>query len=213
MSGAGDDLATYLRSHCMKYPRAGYGKYYAEWIVNDSLGPYDSWGNGSAMRVSSVGYWAETKEEVMDLAKRSAIVTHGHPTAIKGAQATAYAIWFLRNGGHKDDLKDEIEKNFEYDLSKTIDEIRPTYKWTVKCSETVPPAIRAVIDSDNFKDVMFNCISIGGDSDTLGAIAGSIAEVIYGIPDDVAEFCIPRLNKDLFEVLHRFYAEVEKRGK
>lgn len=212
MAGAEEDeVDYYLRSYGYRYPSRGYGGTFAKWVTNPHMGPYGSWGNGSAMRVSAVALWGKTEEEVLNLARISCLPTHGHETAIIGAQATAWSIWHLRNGGTKESLKKNVQEKFKYSLDKNIEEIRKDYKWSVKCSETVPPAIQCFLDSNNYMETVKNAVSIGGDADTLAAIAGSIAEAHYGIPDETVEFCMQRLDKHLIGVLSKFYNEVSKR--
>ena len=164
------------------YPNAGYGSRFENWLHSDEREPYNSWGNGSAMRVSPCGWFAESLEEAEALAKKSAAVTHNHPEGIKGAQATAAAIYLARNETKKDKIKEYIESKYNYDLSRTLDAIRPSYRFNETCQETVPEAIIAFLESSSFEDAIRNAISLGGDSDTLAAITGSIAEAAYGIP-------------------------------
>jgi len=162
-----------------KYPRAGYGSGFKVWLESPQPEPYNSCGNGSAMRVSACGYYAHSLEEALDLAKASAEVSHNHPEGIKGAQATAAAVFLARTGASKDEIGGYICDNF-YFLSKTLDEIRPTYRFHGSCQNTVPQAIVAFLESDSYEDAIRNTVSLGGDADTLGAITGSIAWAFYG---------------------------------
>jgi hypothetical protein len=168
-----------------EYPDAGYGGSFLKWLLSEDSQPYNSWGNGSAMRVSPVGWLLHSLEATEDVAEISAAVTHNHPEGIKGAQAVASAIYLARNGKTKDEIKSYIENRYGYNLNRTLDEIRPFYSFDVSCQGSVPEAIIAYLESENFEDAIRNAISIGGDSDTIAAITGSIAEAAYGIPDDI----------------------------
>ena len=188
-----------------KYPNAGYGGRFRNWLFTDSQPkPYGSWGNGSAMRVSSAGWLYGTLEETRRYAKLTAEVTHNHPEGIKGAEATASAIFMARNGAAKDEIKDYIIREFGYDLSRTCDEIRPGYHHVESCQETVPEAITAFLEGDSFEDVIRTAVSLGGDCDTLTCIAGAMAEAFYGVPEEMKAECRKRLPGDMLEVLNRF---------
>ncbi len=187
-----------------KYPYAGYGSMFYRWLLAKDPHPYNSFGNGSAMRVSSVGWLFDTLEETRRIAKLTAEVSHNHPEGIKGAEATASAIFLARTGKDKDEIHDYIVKEFGYDLSRTCDEIRPTYHHVETCQQTVPEAITAFLDGLDFEDVIRTAVSLGGDCDTLTCIAGGIAEAYYGVPDELKEECIYRLAKDMVEVLKKF---------
>ena len=178
------------------YPYAGYGGRFAKWIENEETAPYGSFGNGSAMRVSAVGWWALSLEEAEEYAKASAEVTHNHPEGIKGAQAVAGAIYLAKMGATKEVIKEYIEKKY-YALDFTLDEIRPTYKFEVSCQKSVPQAIEAFLESKSFEDTLRNAISIGGDSDTIAAIAGSIAETYYGVDEELRETALSYLDENL----------------
>ena len=191
-----------------KYPRAGYGSKFGRWLRAGQREPYGSYGNGSAMRVSSVGWLYRTLEETRRVARLSAAVTHNHPEGIKGAEATASAIFLARQGNAKKDIRDYIIREFGYDLSRTCDEIRPTYHHVESCQETVPEAITAFLEGVSFPDVIRTAVSLGGDCDTLTCIAGGIAEAFYGVPEDMVEECKARLPQDMLEVLSRFKARI-----
>lgn len=168
------------------YPDAGYGGSFRKWAMNSEIGPYNSWGNGAAMRISPVGFAYDDLETVLKKAKEFTEVTHNHPEGIKGGQATAAAILMARQCKSKDEIKTYIEKEFGYDLSRHVDEIRPTYEFNESSQETVPQAIRAFIDSTSFVDALRTAISLGGDSDTLACITGGIAQAFYkGVPEDI----------------------------
>ena len=163
-----------------RYPDAGYGGFFAGWLRSDDPQPYNSWGNGSAMRVSPVGFAFDTVEDVLREAARTAAFTHNHPEGIKGAQATALAIFLARTEWDMDLIRVEITNRFGYDLDRTVDAIRPGYGFDESCQRTVPEAIIAFLDSTSYEDAIRNAISLGGDSDTLACITGGIAEAFYG---------------------------------
>ena len=179
--GTADDFIDSMKKFGRLYPNADYGGNLGAWLLSDDREPYNSWGNGSAMRVSPCAWWVNSLEEVEELAKRSAAVTHNHPEGIKGAQATAAAIYLARMKKPRKEIKSYIENKYGYDLSRTLDEIRPVYEFNESCQETVPEAIIAFLESKSFEDAIRNAISLGGDSDTLAAITGSIAEAYYKI--------------------------------
>ena len=200
------------------YIDKSYGRSFRRWLKLDIAEPYNSWGNGSAMRVSPCGWIAKLSEPfeeglklTEDLAKKSAEVTHNHPEGIKGAQATAAAIFFMRHGKsknaieeYKNKLKDYIQNKYKYDLNFTLNEIRPSYAFNESCQKTVPQAIVSFLESENFEDAIRNAISIGGDSDTLAAITGSIAEASYGIPEDIKEKAISYLDNKIKELYNKW---------
>ena len=199
-----DRITGMLRRYGCRYPNAGYGVRFSRWLRNRHPQPYNSWGNGSAMRVSSVGWLYKDLETVRRMARLSAEVTHNHPEGIKGAEATASAIFLARTGSTKAEIKTYIEENFHYDLSRTCDEIRPDYYHVESCQETVPEAITAFLEGQSFEDVIRTAVSLGGDCDTLTCIAGSIAEAFYGVPEELKRECEIRLPADLKIVLERF---------
>lgn len=188
------------------YPHAGYGARFRWWLREKDPAPYNSWGNGSAMRVSSAAWLFDDLKTVRRMARLSAEVTHNHPEGIKGAEATASAIFLARTGSTKAEIKAYIEENFGYDLSRTCDEIRPGYHHVESCQETVPEAITAFLEGKSFEDVIRTAVSLGGDCDTLTAIAGSIAEGFYGVPENLKQECRNRLPEQQLEVLRRFDA-------
>lgn len=187
-----------------KYPYAGYGGRFSGWLRAKKPEPYGSYGNGSAMRVSAAGWLYPTLEDTRHAAHLTAEVTHNHPEGIKGAEATASAIFLARTGHEKDEIRGYITSEFGYDLSRSCDEIRPTYHHVESCQETVPQAITAFLEGVDFEDVIRTAVSLGGDCDTLTCIAGSIAEAFYGIPDEMAAECRKRLPEDMLAVLDRF---------
>lgn len=209
MNGGGtEDFVTAMKKYGHLYPQAGYGGRFGSWLFSEDIHPYNSWGNGSAMRVSPVAWVFNTLSEVEQYAEVSAAVTHNHPEGIKGARATAAAIFLAREGKSKDQIKAYIESKYGYDLSRTLDEIRPNYSFNESCQETVPEAIIAFLESVDFEDAIRNAISLGGDSDTLAAIVGSIAEAAYGIPKEISEHAVSILDERLSKLL--LYIESKK---
>ena len=193
-----------------KYWKAGYGQRFFRWLASENPNPYNSYGNGSAMRVSSVAWLFNDMPSVRRAARLSAEVTHNHPEGIKGAEATASAIFLARTGYSKEEIKSYTEAEFDYVLNRTCDEIRPTYHHVESCMETVPEAITAFLEGTNFEDVIRTAVSLGGDCDTLTAIAGSIAEGFYEIPSVLKEECANRLPEDLLAVLRRYDTFISK---
>jgi ADP-ribosylglycohydrolase len=202
---SGGDLIDILQSYYRAYPGRGYGGMFRRWAEERQRTAYNSFGNGSAMRVSPVGFAFETIGEVLHWAERSSAVTHSHPEGIRGAQATAAAIYYARRERNRDRIKQLIESQFGYDLSETLDRIRPQYQFDETCQGTVPQAIRAFLESTSYEDAIRNAISLGGDADTLACITGGIAEAFYGgIPQDIAAQAKPMLDQRLTEIIRRF---------
>jgi len=215
--GASDDdlkaaIVQSMQKWGHRYPHAGYGGRFSGWLRAKNPQPYGSYGNGSAMRVSAAGWLYDTLEETRRIARLTAEVTHNHPEGVKGAEATASAIYLARTGHGKDEIRDYIVREFGYDLSRTCDEIRPAYHHVESCQETVPEAITAFLEGADFEDVIRTAVSLGGDCDTLTCIAGSIAEAFYGVPDLFAAECKARLPEDMREMLERFDAARERSG-
>ena len=186
-----------------RYPDAGYGGRFYDWLYELNPHPYNSWGNGSAMRVSPAGWLYETLEETRRAAVDTAIVTHSHPEGLKGAEAVVSVIWAARNGWTRAAIREYVEKEF-YPLEKTCDEIRPGYRFDVSCRGTVPQAITAFLEGTGFEDVIRTAVSLGGDCDTLTSIAGAMAEALYGVPEELKAECRKRLTPDMADVLDRF---------
>jgi ADP-ribosylglycohydrolase len=201
----GKDYASTFKQYARKYPYAGFGGMFSRWVRSDSLEPYNSFGNGSAMRVSSVGFAFDTMEEVLAEAKRSAEVTHNHPEGITGAEAVAAAVFLARKKHSKSEIKDFIEKNFGYNLSQTLEEIRPYYHFDETCQGSVPQAIIAFLESDSYENAVRKAVSLGGDSDTLACMTGGIAQAYYEtIPDYIITEVENRLDPDLLKVVRQF---------
>ena len=189
--GLEDKTVEWMQKIGRQFPDCGYGGRFQDWMFENNPQPYNSFGNGSAMRVSACGWAGKTLEDVRTLSRAVTIVTHNHPEGIKGAEATACAIFLARTGSSKDGIRSFIEENY-YKLDFTLDEIRSTYEFNETCQETVPQAIEAFLESTSFEDAIRNAISIGGDSDTLAAITGSVAEAFYGIPADIRKRAVDR---------------------
>ena len=200
------NLIESMRYYGKKYPHAGYGIRFSRWLRDCDPQPYNSFGNGSAMRVAAVAWLYEDLKTVRQMARLSAEVTHNHPEGIKGAEATAAAIFLGRTGKNKAEIKTYLQDHFGYDLSRTCDEIRPGYCHVESCQETVPEAITAFLEGDDFEDVIRTAVSLGGDCDTLTCIAGAMAEGFYGVPEDMKAECRNRLPEPLLQVLTRFEA-------
>ena len=212
----GGNVAQYYSRYASAYPSpmGGYGTSFKGWIARaermGDFSPYNSCGNGSAMRVGPVGWAFDTKEEVLAKARESAECTHNHPEGIKGAQATALCIWMARKGYDKENIRKEVETMFGYDLGFTCDEIRPTYGWGGTCQDSVPQAIVAFLDGVDFEDCIRNAISIGGDSDTIGCITGSIAEAFFGVPNEIREKAMSYLPDNFKETVETFEAKYQR---
>lgn len=187
-----------------RYPQIGYGARFSAWLFSDNPQPMNSWGNGSAMRVSSAGWLFHDLATVRKMARLSAEVSHNHPEGIKGAEATAAVIFLARTGTAKHQIKAYVENSFGYDLSRSCDEIRPMYHHVASCQETVPEAITAFLEGTSFEDVIRTAVSLGGDCDTLTCIAGSMADACYGVPPELKTICKQYLTEDLLTVLERF---------
>jgi ADP-ribosylglycohydrolase len=205
-------LVKSMRYYGKRFPRAGYGLRFWKWLHSWRPKPYNSFGNGSAMRVSSVAWLYNDLESVRKAARISAEVTHNHPEGIKGAEATATAIFLARTGRSKEEIKTYIVEEFGYDLSRTCDEIRPGYFHVQTCQETVPEAITAFLEGESFEDVIRTAVSLGGDCDTVAAIAGSIAEGFYDVPEEFKTISQNRLPAELQHVLDVFTTQITIMG-
>lgn len=194
-----------LKSFGRRYPFAGYGSSFYRWLSAAESRPYNSWGNGSAMRVSPVGFAFEAAEEVLRQAEQCAAVTHNHPEGIKGAQATALAVYLARSGNSKTEIRQQISGRFGYDLDRRLDDIRPGYGFDISCQGTVPEAIIAFLESENYVDAVRKGISLGGDSDTIGCITGGIAQAYYRqIPEEIVSQTRSRLPGEFLKVIDQF---------
>ncbi len=202
-SDLGKNAVEYMQSVGRNYPDCGYGGGFRKWMFSDDPKPYNSYGNGAAMRVSAAGFAANSIEEAKDIAKKITEVTHNHPEGIKGAEATAVAIYMAKTGSSLLEIRDYIVKNY-YPMNFTLDGIRATYKFNETCQDTVPQALMAFFESTDFEDAIRNAISIGGDSDTLAAICGGVAEAYYGVPAEIRKHALTFLDKQLLQILTAF---------
>ena len=201
----GNDFIGKLKYWCRKYPKAGYGGKFNWWFRRDAPQPYNSWGNGSAMRVSAVGAFAKSTDETLMLAEQSAVVSHNHPEGVKGAQATALAINLALRGCSKKEIKSQIEDKFGYDLNRQYADIQPRYTFDVSCQGSVPEAIIAFLESSDYESAIRMAIAYGGDADTQAAIAGGIAAAYYGtIPEYILMECLSRIPLDMKEIIVKF---------
>ena len=202
---SGTDYESALRDFGRRYPDRGYGMFFYEWMSMPEGKPYNSFGNGSAMRVSPVGFAFDTVEKVLEEAKKSAQVTHNHPEGIKGAQAVALAVFLARTGKGKEEIKGETGERFGYNLERRLEDIRPNYVFNATCTGTVPEALTAFFESTNFEDAVRKAVSLGGDSDTLANIAGAVAEAFYReIPGEIIKETRSRLPEEFIEILDEF---------
>lgn len=212
LGGTDDEIREALVKSMQKwgrrFPVAGYGANFIYWIHTDDPLPYNSCGNGSAMRVSPAGWLGKTLDEVLRLARLSAEVSHNHPEGIKGAQAVASVIFLARAGKSKEEIRDHVVRVFHYNLSRTCDEIRPTYHHVELCQQTVPEAITAFLEGESFEDVIRTAVSLGGDCDTLACIAGSMAEAFYGIPPELLAECRDRIPENMLAVERELYQHI-----
>lgn len=201
------DYVDLFHRFCGLYPRAGYGETFARWAQERRRDPYHSWGNGAAMRVSPVGVACDSLDEVLAEARRSAEVTHDHPEGIRGAQAVAAAVFLARTGAGKEQIRQELEQRFGYALGGRLDDLRPGYGFEVSCQASVPPSILAFLESAGYEDAVRGAISLGGDADTMAAIAGAVAEAFYGgVPEPIRTLALDRLDPPLRLVVDEFTA-------
>ncbi|MCY2994412.1 MAG: ADP-ribosylglycohydrolase family protein [Planctomycetota bacterium] len=205
------DLVDVLHDYFHRYPQAGYGGAFIEWAVQRRRAPYNSWGNGSAMRVSSVGFAYDGLDDVMQHAERTAAVTHSHPEGIRGAQATAVAIYLARTGSDKQAIRRHLVEVFGYELSTPLDAIRETYEFDISCQGSVPQSIVAFLEAEDFEDAIRNAISLGGDADTMACIAGGIAEAYWGVPQEMEQQALSYLDGHLRSVVDEFHRRFRMR--
>jgi ADP-ribosylglycohydrolase len=195
---------------CRKYPGMGYGDRFTVWFDLPWQEPYGSFGNGAAMRVSPAAFLAPSIQYARKLATTVTEITHNHPEGMKGALATTDAIWMAFNGATPEEIRSHVQAAYGYDMNRTVDSIRPTYKFNESCMGTVPEAIICALEAEDFEDAIRNAISIGGDSDTLAAITGAIAEALFMIPDDICQEALRRVPDDLREVILQMYRDASK---
>lgn len=206
-------LVEIMLNLCNRYQDRGYGGRFARWISAKGPQPYNSFGNGSAMRVSPVGYYAQTLDDALSLAKISSEVTHNHPEGIKGAQATAAAIFLARQGKSKADIKDYVVKTFGYNLDRTLKEIRPDYTFDETCQRTIPEALTCYLEGHDYEDVVRLAVSLAADADTLACIAGSISSATEDVPNEITQSVIALLSDEFCTTLLRFNERVAQRDK
>jgi ADP-ribosylglycohydrolase len=206
----GKSPADALYEWCNRYPGRGYGGLFGRWIQSPGGHPYNSYGNGAAMRVSPAGLLGRTLDEALALARKVTEVTHNHPEGLKGGAATTHAIFLARNDAGPDEIRAEIRSHYGYDLSRTVDGIRPHYRFNETCQETVPEALICAFEAKGFEDAIRNAISIGGDSDTVAAIAGAVAEAMFAIPDSLAREGLSRLPAEMNQVVRELYDRAGK---
>lgn len=199
----------FMRQFGRNYPYAGYGLNFFNWIFQENPTPYNSWGNGAAMRVSSVGFAAKSIEEAKKLSKTVTEVTHNHPEGLKGAEAISVAIYMARNGKSKDEIKQYMQENY-YKYDAIVEELQKNYKFDISTQGSVPPALECFYESTDFEDCIRNAISIGGDSDTIGAIVGGLAEAYYGIPEEIKNSALKYLPVEFVEIIEEFEGKYGK---
>ncbi len=201
----GKPFADTLRIFGRQYPRAGYGGYFMRWLFQENFPDYTSWGNGSAMRVSPVGWLCQDMQSVLEQARASAMPTHGHPEGIKGAQAVAGAVFLARTGADKAAIRKFLENEIGYDMQRSLAEIRPSYTFDVSCAGSVPEALTCFLEAEDFEDAVRNAVSLGGDSDTQACMAGAVAEAYFGgLPQSIAQETEARLDRNLQVALNEW---------
>ncbi|MBL6928254.1 MAG: ADP-ribosylglycohydrolase family protein [Rhodospirillales bacterium] len=198
------DFAQTIRQYARRYPNAGYGGMFIGWMMDETAGPYNSFGNGSAMRVSPVAWVAKSKAETLKLAAETAAVTHSHPEGIKGAQATALAVWLARQGTSAHEIAQTMTEDFGYDLSVSIKRIRPTYGFDITCQGSVPQALRCALEARSFEEAVRLAVSLGGDADTQACIAGAVAEARFGLPKTIAKKAMTYLTHEQRTIVTQF---------
>lgn len=201
----GGEAKTYLKKWARKYPHAGYGKGFKAWFQSDEDTIVDSWGNGSAMRVSPCGFVSESLDETLEIAKQSAMNSHAHTEGIKGAQATAACIWMARHGKNKNEIKEYVEKKFDYDLSRDLSDIKKTYTFSSWCQTSVPESIICFLQSDSYEETVRNAVYLNGDTDTMAAISGAIALAYYDdIDKSLIENTLKKLPNEMIDIIMEF---------
>lgn len=209
------DLSEIMRYYCRNDINRGYGGMFRKWILDSSMKDYNSFGNGAGMKIAPVGWYAKTKDECMEIAKQATMITHSHPEGIKGAQAVALSVFLAKNGVEKEDIENEIAYEFGYNMYRTVDEIRPNYKFDVTCQGSIPEAIISFLDCTSIEDAVRNAVSLGGDTDTQSIMAGAIAEAYYknGFENDSTyEETLKRLPQKYIDVIDMFNAKLKERG-
>jgi ADP-ribosylglycohydrolase len=203
------ELIKSMKKWGKRYPDAGYGARFINWVLTEDPEPYGSYGNGSGMRVSPVGWLYDTIERTREVARWTSEVTHNHPEGIKGAESTAAAIFMARNGASQAEIKKYLTEEFGYNLTRTLDEISPSYYHVEDCMRTMPEAFTCFLEANSYEETIRNVMYIGGDTDTLGAIAGAVAEAFWGIPEEITRRVPDYLTKSLMDVVTRFEKEIK----
>jgi len=207
------DFTQTLKQYGRRYPEAGYGGSFYNWMLSESLEPYNSWGNGCAMRTSPIGFLLDDESSVLKVSRKCAAVTHNHHEGIRGSQAVSFGIFLARQGVSKENIRNEIFKWFGYDLTRHMGEIQPTYRFTITCQGTVPPAFIAFLDSEDYESAVRNAVSLGGDADTLACIAGALAEAYYKeIPAQIIAETRKRLPQEFLDIIDEFYEVMNKKS-
>jgi len=205
----GGDIIDTFKKYTNDFPDRGYGESFSRWAASNDRAPYNSWGNGSAMRTSPIGFFFKAEKEVLDAAHTFAAVTHSHPEGIRGAQAVSLCIFMARHGATKEEIREEIERRFNYDLRERIDTIRPTYAFDVSCQGSVPQSIIAFLESTSVEDAIRLAVSLGGDADSMACIAGGIAEAFYGqVPEIIIQEVRKRIPDSFKSIIDDFYASI-----
>lgn len=207
---SGGDFAQYLRAYVRRYPGRGYGGMFARWAHTPDMPAYGSWGNGAAMRVSAIAWLASDEADALATAGRTAAVSHDHPDAVAGAQATVLAAWLARHDAAAELIRREIAERFGYDLSQSVERIRTWYAFDISCKGTVPPAIICALEARGYEDAIRNAVSLGGDTDTLACITGGIAEALFGMPPPIREQARSYLDDGLLTVVDLFYQAADR---
>lgn len=207
------DFAQTLKAYARRYPDAGYGGSFFKWMQSDALEPYNSWGNGCAMRTSPIGFLCTDETSVLQKARECAQVTHNHCEGIKGAQAVSYGIFMAKQGCKKKDIRFEIGKWFGYNLNRRLDDIRPCYRFDISCPGTVPPAFIAFFESEDYESAVRNAVSLGGEADTIACISGALAEAFYqDVPTEIIETVRQQLPQKFLEIMDEFYLVYNKKN-
>ena len=206
---SGGNFGKYLRAYVHRYPGRGYGGMFMRWAHTPDMPAYGSWGNGAAMRVSSVAWLASDEADALATAGRTAAVSHDHPDAIAGAQAAVLAAWLARHGAAPEAIRREIAGRFGYELGQSVDQIRAWYAFDISCKGTVPPALVCALEATGYDEAIRNAVSLGGDTDTLACITGGIAEALHGLPLQIGEQARGHLDDGLLNVIDRFYQKID----
>ncbi len=205
------DVVAAFKDWGHRYPHSGWGGFFCQWLFSDETEPYYSFGNGAAMRVAPAAFLADNLTEALAMAEKVTAVTHNHPEGLKGAAATTEAIFYALHGMEPESIRTLIARQYDYDMDRSVEEIRPDYEFNETCQGTVPEALICALEATSFEQAIRNAISLGGDADTLAAIAGGLAEALFGIPDDLAAHTLDLMPPDMKDVLRKLYARKGRR--